>query len=182
MDKVTKNVVSFPSGFEPDYFEPKDYCGYRFALGKMGKNPLVAICMNPSAASDTVSDKTINRIISASKRLGKDGWVVFNTYPERATDAKNMEDFNEKLSDDNVKIIKRFLTEHNINEVWGAWGNDNGHEALIRGRKELLKMLNEINVKVFYYGSLTKAGNPRHPLQRQEKWSIEIENEHFLME
>ena len=45
-------------------------------------------------------------------------------------------------------------------------------EALKNGKSELLKMLSDIGVKVFYFGTLTKSGNPRHPLQRQEKWDF----------
>lgn len=50
--KVTSNILKYPSGYEPDYIIPKEYCEYRFALGKHGTNPLVVICMNPSAAKE----------------------------------------------------------------------------------------------------------------------------------
>nr|WP_276571359.1 hypothetical protein [Eubacterium ventriosum] len=33
-------------------------------------------------------------------------------------------------------------------------------------------MLSSIGVKVYYFGTLTKEGNPRHPIQRQEKWDL----------
>ena len=89
--KVTTIVVNYPENQAPTWVEPRDYKPYRFGLGKLSKNPLVAICMNPSAARDQTSDRTVNRVISASQKLGYDGWVVFNTYPERATDAVNMD-------------------------------------------------------------------------------------------
>jgi len=69
-----------------------------YIIGKQGLNPLIAICMNPSAARDDKSDRTINRIINISTKLNYDGWIVFNTYPERATDAVNLGKYNEKLS------------------------------------------------------------------------------------
>ena len=33
-------------------------------------------------------------------------------------------------------------------------------------------MLSSIGVKVYYFGTLTKEGNPRHPVKRQEKWDL----------
>lgn len=70
-NKVTKKTLTYPKGYEPDYIIPKEYCEYRFILGKRGQNSLVAICMNPSAARKTFSDRTVNRIINISKSLKK---------------------------------------------------------------------------------------------------------------
>lgn len=179
-NKVTKCSPPYPKGFEPDYIIPLKYCDHRFAIGKLGTNPLVAICMNPSAARDVSSDRTINRIINISKTLKMDGWIVFNTYPERATDAKNICAYDEDLSNKNIQIISDFLIEHHITEVWGAWGDDKNYLPLSKGKAQLLARLNQIGVNVFYYGTLTKAHNPRHPLQRREKWSFTSENKHYL--
>ncbi|WP_423363022.1 hypothetical protein [Mycoplasma sp. P36-A1] len=51
-NKVTQRTVNYPNGSEPNFILPEEYQPYRFALGKLGKNPLVAICMNPSATSE----------------------------------------------------------------------------------------------------------------------------------
>lgn len=74
-DKVTNYKPPYPKGYEPDFCNPQSYEYYRFAIGEKGKNMLIAICMNPSAASDATSDKTVNRIIDASIELGYDGWM-----------------------------------------------------------------------------------------------------------
>lgn len=179
-DKITKCSPPYPKGNEPDYLVPSEYCDYRFAIGKLGTKPLVAICMNPSAARDESSDKTINRIINISKKLGMEGWIVFNTYPERATDAKNIRNYDEGLSNKNIQIIHDFLSKHKITEVWGAWGDDRNYVSLSKGKSKLMSMLKSIDVKVFYFGTLTKANNPRHPLQRKEKQIFTSENKHFL--
>lgn len=178
-EKVTKCSPQYPTGSEPDYIVPKEYCGYRYAIGKLGRKPLVVICMNPSAARDESSDRTVNRIIKISQNTGMDGWIVFNTYPERATDAKNIEGFDQTLSNENVNTIKAFLVENKITEVWAAWGDDKGIDPLRQGKNQLISMLEEICVKVYYYGTLTKACNPRHPLQRHEKWSFEIDKNYL---
>lgn len=180
--KVTKCSPQYPAGYEPDYIVPEKYCGYRYAIGKLGKKPLVVICMNPSAARDESSDRTVNRIIKISQNTGMDGWVVFNSYPERATNAKNIEGFDETLSNENVNTIKTFLVENKITEVWAAWGDDKGIEPLKQGKTQLISMLEEIGVKVYYFGTLTKASNPRHPLQRKEKWDFTSDNKHYLLE
>lgn len=179
-DKVTKCTHPYPKGYEPNYIIPKEYCEYRYAIGKHGTKPLVAICMNPSAARDKSSDRTINRIINISIITGMDGWIVFNTYPERATDAKNIEDYNADLSTKNMDVICKFLIENKITEVWAAWGDDRGYEPLIRGRIQLISMLRDIGVRIYYYGTLTNSNNPRHPLQRYEKWSLTEESKHYL--
>ncbi len=171
-EKVTKQIVRYPEGQKPDYIVPKEYEPYRFALGKEGSCPLVAICMNPSAAREDLSDRTINRVIGVSQRLDKDGWIVFNTYPERATDAGDLNPYEEKLCKENLSVIKKYLQDHKITEVWGAWGDDKNNKTLIEGKKQLKIMLQSIGVKVFYFGTLTKKGNPRHPIQRQEKWDF----------
>ncbi len=169
-NKVTKHSLPYPKGFEPNYIDPCKYERYRFALGKSGKNPLVVICMNPSAANESSSDMTINRVISVSQKLKMDGWVVFNVYPERATNARDIGRFNSDLSNRNTEIICDFLKKNRISEVWGAWGNDNNIEALVKGKRALLSKLHENNIKIFYFGTLTKDNNPRHPIQRIEKW------------
>ena len=33
-NKVTKKTLTYPKGYEPDYIIPKEYCEYRFILGK----------------------------------------------------------------------------------------------------------------------------------------------------
>lgn len=58
-NKVTKVSPPYPTGFEPNIIIPEKYTYFRYAIEKEGKNPLVAICMNPSAARETSSDKSI---------------------------------------------------------------------------------------------------------------------------
>ena len=113
--KVTKVRPSYPVGEAPNLCIPQLYNKYhRFLLGRLGKRPLVAICMNPSAANEEYSDRTINRIIGASQKLGYDGWIVANVYPERATNASDLDEFNLELAAENVRLIINFLFENDI--------------------------------------------------------------------
>ncbi|MGC4604798.1 DUF1643 domain-containing protein [Enterococcus faecium] len=180
VNKVTENVIQYPKNEEPNFIVPNEYKPHRFGLGRKGENPIVAICMNPSAASEMISDRTINRVIKIGQALGNDGWIVFNTYPERATDAANMDTYDENLSNQNLEVIKNFIIENSITEVYGAWG-DLKYQALKKGKDELISLFRELKVNMYYFGTLTKQGNPRHPIQRQEKWKISTENKRYLM-
>jgi hypothetical protein len=72
-ENVTKISPPFPDGESPNYIIPDTYTDYRYALGRIGNNPIVTICMNPSAANEQTSDRTINTIIKISKALNYDG-------------------------------------------------------------------------------------------------------------
>ena len=43
--------------------------------------------------------------------------MVFNLYPERATDATKMDVFQQELMDRNIQEIEKYLVENNIKEV-----------------------------------------------------------------
>ncbi|WP_418968590.1 DUF1643 domain-containing protein [Alloscardovia omnicolens] len=127
-NKITGARIPYPKGEEPNLSIPETYNEYyRILLGRIGTNPLVTVCMNPSTANEKYSDKTANRIINVSKKLGYDGWVIVNVYPERATKAIDLDAFNPDLSELNVQSVKNFLLDNGFKEVWGAWGNQNIH-------------------------------------------------------
>ncbi|GHU86607.1 hypothetical protein FACS1894153_3970 [Bacteroidia bacterium] len=161
--KVTEQIVKYPIGQEPNFVIPQDYQPYRFVLGKNGTNPLLAICMNPSAAREELSDRTVNIVIKTAEKFGYDGWIVVNLYPERATDSGNMDKFNEELHRKNMEVIANVIDEYHIEKLWGAWGNM-PHKNLGRAKKDLMKLLQEKNIKIFHFGKLSKSGNPHHPL------------------
>ncbi|MDR2579573.1 MAG: DUF1643 domain-containing protein [Fibromonadaceae bacterium] len=152
----------------PNIIKPKQNELYRFLLGRLdkdGKKPLVALCMNPSAANDKWSDATVNIVIEASKELGYSGWLVVNIYPEREPNQRKLGEFKDDLAKKNIKAIKDFLLERKITEVWGAWG-DLKCKSLKRAKEMILEMLKEQKIKIFHFADTTKLGNPRHPNPR----------------
>lgn len=179
----TSIVTRYPEGQEPDFQVPATYDpDKRFLLSRRGARPLVAICMNPSVASDDVSDRTVNRVIRASERLGYDGWCIINTYPARGTYSKELGTlaFDEGLAQENCDVVMEYLRETGIKEVWGAWGNPQKEgDPVDRGKRMLLERFRESGIRVFYFGGLTKKGNPRHPLylkiEQASKGYLEIE-------
>lgn len=178
--KVTKVRPHYPKGEEPNLCIPKKNNEYhRFLLGRLGTNPLVAVCMNPSAANEDYSDRTVNRVINVSKRLGYDGWVITNVYPERATNASDLADFSPILSEENIQRIMDFLLENKISEVWGAWGNL-GHPSLIKGRDDLLSVFKDNHISIYSFAPLTKLGQPVHPLNRRVKQNFSEDGKLYL--
>ena len=178
--KITKVRPQYPIGEETNLCVPEKYNEYhRFLLGRLGTKPLVAVCMNPSAANEEYSDRTINRIINVSKKLGYDGWVVANVYPERATNASDLDEFNPDLSEENVRLIMEFLLENGIDKVWGAWGNL-GQPSLVKGRDQLLVALSQNNIRVYTFAPLTKWGQPVHPLNRSVIQNISEAGKNYL--
>lgn len=166
--RKTKKRLDYPDEEKPTFWVPTTYnSDKRFLLGRLGSNPLFAICMNPSVASDEDCDQTVKVIIQASSKLGYDGWCVANVYPERgsySSEVKQLE-FDRALAEENCNIVANFLIEKNIKEVWGAWGDSQKPgDPIDLGKQMLLKRLGEIGVQVFYFGRLSKAGNPHHPL------------------
>lgn len=170
--RITKNVSDYPKDKQAEFQCPDSgqerSKKVRFLLGRPGGNPLVVICMNPSAANKGKTDKTVSRIVNESARLGYNGWCIANVYPLRGTDSVDVsqmkfDDAAKKLAKENCDVIANFLREYNIKEVWGAWGDSKKGSALAEGKQMLLERLRDLGVKVFYYGGLTKLKNPRHP-------------------
>jgi hypothetical protein len=111
-------MISYPAGHEPDFWNPDpEKQTHRFALGSIARAsvsdpPLIAICMNPSQADHTQADKTVNRLIQASRDNGYAGWVMLNLYPERATDASKLSTYDPGLSALNCAAIEHVLGQY----------------------------------------------------------------------
>lgn len=178
--KITKIKLAYTDGKSPNYTFPNEYDEHkRFILGRKGKNPLVVIGMNPSAASEEYSDRTVNKVIRVSGLRKHEGWFMLNIYPERSTKQDNLDDYDDTLSSDNCNIIIDFLKRNNIKEVWGAWG-DLRHPSLLQGKKMLVRKLKENDIKIYYFGTLTKAENPRHPLYMNRNLFLGDSNKKYL--
>ena len=68
-NKEIKRLWPYKLGEEPNIIILEVHCNFRFVIGKSGCNPLVAICMNPSGADDSLKDATVIRIINIFKTL-----------------------------------------------------------------------------------------------------------------
>lgn len=176
---MTTNFVEYPDGQAPDLLLPKHDKSTRFLIGKAGERPLVALSLTPAPlVGKIISNETTNSIIKTSKKLGNDGWVSFHLYPEVMENVEALK-FDQSISDKNVRQIERFILRNKIHEVWGIWG-DFQSDAIEKGKAAILEMLQKHGVKIFYFGTLTKDQNPRHPLQKEEYWHMFNPNKMFL--
>lgn len=177
VSKSSRTLRPYPTQLEPDFWSPDPPAlDHRYALGRLGHNstaanPLVVIGMNPSHANERTADETVNRVIAASIQLGYDGWAMFNLYPERASSPKRLQAFDQKLSDENCAVLKRFIQRHKVSEIFGAWGNL-PNSTIRHAKPDVRATLLSLGTHVFYFGNLTTNGEPRHMTPRGPKLDL----------
>lgn len=140
---------------------------HRYSLGRLNDKTLFVFGVNPSTASDTKLDPTLKNVESFSKLLGFDSFVMFNLYPQRATNPDNMHlRLSKQAHDKNLEFIAKYIPEKAT--IWAAWGN------LITQRPYLIQCLKDINevlkskkIKWIKYDEFTKAGHPKHPSRKK---------------
>jgi hypothetical protein len=172
-----KQQYKFPTGEAPDYWNPNpEDPEHRFALGRVltpsvSLNPLLVIGMNPSYADHSESDRTVNTVIAASSRLGHDGWLMLNLYPERQTKPSDLSAFDAGLWATNLAVIEEVLDTFKATEVMGAWGNA-PNPTIREALKRTSIALQARGTRVYYFGALTTSNSPRHPAPRGAIWDI----------
>lgn len=137
----------------------------RFVLGEQGDKSLVCIGVNPSTATPDKLDATLRRVRKFSERLGFDGWLMLNLYPQRAKDpdALHAEQDGALSWDQMTAVHEACSLAPESYTVWAAWG------VLIE-KRDYLKVGLEFYAGYFSksrwisLGDVTKAGHPRHPL------------------
>lgn len=138
----------------------------RFTLGQYTHNrPLLVISLNPSQATLAKLDTTVSKVKGFASRLGHDGFLMLNLYPQRSTDPKGLHKRqNKQLVSENLQAIEQAVSQLPNPVIWAAWGN------LIETRPYLPNCLSAIHFRLLPYhpqwlhiGALTKAGHPRHP-------------------
>ena len=141
----------------------------RYVLGEINqasKKPLVCIGVNPSTAEPDHLDNTLTSVRNHSRLNQFDSWIMFNLYPQRATDPNKLHRaLDEKAHKKNLAHIKEILGTHSNVTVWAAWG------GLIAKRPFLKKCLEGIvevikphPVKWVCRGKLVADKHPHHPL------------------
>lgn len=134
---------------------------YRYTLERRwGADPanfVNFILLNPSTADETKDDPTVRACIEFARRWGFDGLVMTNLFAFRATAPSKMRACNNPHGDLNDQYIKRVAKKAALVVV--AWGNHGSH----CGRdKEVMNILTR--TKKPHCLSITKAGQPKHPL------------------
>lgn len=138
----------------------------RYVLGQPGKSNLLVFGVNPSTAVAGKDDPTIRKVRSISQHDGFDGWIMVNLYPVISTDPNQLpEKVDSVIVQNNLAVIRAVAKSYNIDRIWAAWGNLIDKRTYLRDSLfDISKELHSIDVEWCYRGSLTKSGNPRHPL------------------
>lgn len=158
---------------------PCHYSEYRYILGTKGKNPLICIGINPSTAKPNDLDNTLKSVERIAKHNGFDSFIMFNVYPQRATDPNSMDrELNEPLHKENLEALKYILSLYKDGykpSIWAAWG------TVIEKRPYLkqcvIDMINcaeSFGAKWYTAGVRSKAkGHPHHPLYLKKDCTID---------
>ena len=104
---------------------------------------------------------------------GYDGWIMVNLYPLRSTDPSELpQKEDKKLRDKNLKVLKALVKAYHIDAVWAAWGNAIDTRFYLGDTLYDIQEGLEGEFQWYYRGTMTKDGNPRHPLymKNEEKY------------
>ncbi len=164
------------------FYEPNIYKDYRYVLGREGKHPLVCIGINPSTAQPGALDPTLKSVERLAKANGFDSWVMFNVYPQRATNPNDMHSAPDmQLHAENLKWLAAVLAQTEP-VFWAAWG------TLIEKRAYLPQLMREMvaltqakDIPWVTIGARSKKGHPHHPLYlRKDATPEPFDVQHYL--
>ena len=138
----------------------------RFILGEKGESPLICIGVNPSTAEPGKLDPTLRQVKNRAARMGYDGWIMLNLYPQRATNPNDLhENRYMPLTDHNEHYIGKAIQNCPTATIWAAWG------TLISKREYLAGCLRNLitygiphRASWITIGPISQKGHPHHPL------------------
>lgn len=141
----------------------------RFALVQEGHRTLFVIGLNPSTADKSKSDRTMQATMRIAQYNGYDGFIMFNLYPLRATNPKDLpKEFDKELHERNLAEIDILLQNLQNVDVWLAFGAyANNRKYLLQCFKDIVKVFEQHNAHWYYINELTKSGFPPHPLYQK---------------
>ena len=140
----------------------------RYLLGEPKEKNVLVFGINPSTATPFKTDRTITKVRNICHNQDSDcGWIMANIFPLRSTKPDNLPVIADSvLSDNNIHILSLLLKSYHIEKVWAAWGNIIWkRDYLIEELFKIYRLCKGDNSLLWYHtGSMTKGGNPRHPL------------------
>ncbi len=157
---------------------PDFYTEYRYVLGTRGSTPVICAGINPSTAEPDNLDPTLKSVSRIAASNGRDSWLMFNVYPQRATRPDDMDPVrNETLHRENMQafdaLLKIASCRGEVPVIWAAWG------AIIEKRSWLKSCVRDMYEKALTYhaewvcaGRCSVNGHPHHPLylRRDERF------------
>ncbi len=147
-------------------FVPNFYTEYRYILGTRGQNPLICIGINPSTARPDALDNTLKSVERIAKANGFDSFIMFNVYPQRATDPDQMDKaMDRRLHEENMKAFAYILSLSQTPTVWAAWGTVICKRPYLKECvQDMIAVGEQHRTRWVCAGKCSKAGHPHHPL------------------
>lgn len=116
------------------------------------------VMLNPSIASHSIDDPTLNRCLSFSRRAGMGRLLVVNLYALRSTDPATLTTHPDPVGPENLAHVSNALSEAQL--IVAAWG---AHPMALRSTTRLkLRNLAPPRAPVVCLGKAGQA-QPRHP-------------------
>ena len=147
------------------YYEPHTYQNYRYVLGRVGKHPLVCIGINPSTAQPGALDPTLKSVERLARFNGFEGWIMFNVYPQRATNPNDMDKIPDlSLHKENLRWLQAVLRQTEPT-MWAAWGTLIEKRDYLPGlMRDMVALTDQKSIPWVTLGRRSKKGHPHHPL------------------
>lgn len=134
---------------------------YRYSLTRIweGTGQRVGFVMlNPSTATETQNDPTVERCERRARALGFGSFTVVNIFAWRDTDPRAMRAAADPIGPANDDAILECATAaHQIICAWGA------HGAFLGRGAQVAALLRHVEKPLYHLG-LSKEGHPKHPL------------------
>ena len=169
---VNKNEIFGEVGMEWIYEKNEDNSA-RYVLGTFGDNPLACFGINPSTAEPNNLDPTVRRVQLIAASTGHDSFIMFNIYPQRATDPKRLHKAADlELVNENENFLSKIVGGRRL-KIWAAWGDlIESREYLPSLKQRIMDLHGLRNAEWVKRGPLTSKGHPRHPLYGRNDWEF----------
>ncbi len=146
----------------------------RYVLGEKGENMLACIGINPSTAKPNELDNTLKSVKRIAEFNGFDGWIMYNVYPQRATDPKDLHSkIDHELRLTNSGVLCASIKNLGIKNIWLAYGDlIESRDYLRYCMSDLYSNLSILDLKWKIIDNPTQKGHPRHPLYKAIKTTL----------
>lgn len=178
-----KRIIKYKEFVNVDGIKVDNEHKYRLMLeitlsgGEKNKSALV-IMQNPSKATETVSDQTVNRVLDLLHNFKYEKVYIANLIPFYATDSAKVAkkaELEDNLYVENDSIICEKV--NSVSKIFVAWGGRNKFSNnLYKSRVKAIREI--IGDSTAYCYCVNKNGTPRHP--SRNGWKIDAAENEFI--
>lgn len=148
------------------YQSDKPATAWRTILGLESTNPLIAVGLNPSYATDLKSDRTISRIKEYAIWHGFDGYIMLNLSAQRTTYPIHLTPkLDAGLHRENMDMVAKTFDLYPQLHILAVWGEKINFRSYLKDSlQEILSLASSKPTTWLQIGpTTTKSGHPFHP-------------------